>query len=154
MIWRCFPEVVCVVISLRLFMYCGTVNIWGRCKKLHPHGITPNQKHTQGTNLWRSIIQQLTTYSMTNVSAVFVWMMSWRQTMFACFKPFRSDASLIAVKGAPSSCCRRISLSATTCWLTLKERERGEEIKEKGLRLFCQTGKVQCGGECIKGCVE
>ena len=34
--------------------------------------------------------------------------------MFACFRSFRSDISLIAVHGAPSSCSSLISFSATS----------------------------------------
>lgn len=36
---------------------------------------------------------KLTTYSKTSVSVSLVWMMSWRSTMFECFRPFRRDAA-------------------------------------------------------------
>ena len=68
-----------------------------------------------------SKIVKLTTYSKTKVNESLVWMMSWSVTIFACLKPRRSDASLIAVKGVPSSTCNRISLSATTLLVKLKE---------------------------------
>lgn len=35
----------------------------------------------------------LTTYSKTRVRVSLVWMMSWRSTMLACFRPFRRDAA-------------------------------------------------------------
>lgn len=36
---------------------------------------------------------RLTTYSKTRVRVSLVWMMSWRSTMLACFRPFRRDAA-------------------------------------------------------------
>ena len=63
----------------------------------------------------------LTTYSKTKVSEDLVWMMSCSVTMLVCFNSLRSDASRMAVKGAPSSSCRRISFRATTWFVRLKE---------------------------------
>lgn len=65
----------------------------------------------------------LTTYSKTKVSVSLVWMMSWRVTMLACFSCFKSDASRMAVKGAPSSSCSRISFSATTWFVRLRKQD-------------------------------
>ncbi len=39
--------------------------------------------------------------------------MSCRVTMFACFNCLRSETSLMAVHGAPSSCSNLISFKAT-----------------------------------------
>ena len=39
--------------------------------------------------------------------------MSCRVTIFACFNCLRSETSLIAVQGAPSSCSSLISFRAT-----------------------------------------
>lgn len=57
--------------------------------------------------------RSLSRYSNTNVRQRSVWMMSCSVTMFACFKFFSRDTSLIAVQGAPSSCSSRISFNAT-----------------------------------------
>lgn len=43
-------------------------------------------------NVSRMLITLLTTYSKTSVKVSFVWMMSWRSTMFACFSPFKREA--------------------------------------------------------------
>ena len=57
-----------------------------------------------------------------------VWIMSCNDTMLACFKSLRSDTSLIAVHGAPSSCSNRISFKATNFPVRLeREREGGRE---------------------------
>ena len=54
--------------------------------------------------------------------------MSCNDTMLACFKSLRSDTSLIAVHGAPSSCSNRISFKATNFPVILeRERERERE---------------------------
>ena len=62
----------------------------------------------------------LTTYSKTKVKVSLVWTISWRVTMFACFNSFKSDASRIAVNGAPSSSWSLISFRATTWFVKLK----------------------------------
>lgn len=43
--------------------------------------------------------------------------------MFACFKSFKRDTSLMAVQGAPSSCSNLISLRATSFPVILRERK-------------------------------
>lgn len=43
--------------------------------------------------------------------------------MFACFKSFKRDTSLMAVQGAPSSCSSLISLRATSFPVILRERK-------------------------------
>lgn len=42
---------------------------------------------------WVISVCRLTTYSKTRVRVSLVWMMSWRRTMLACFRPFRRDAA-------------------------------------------------------------
>lgn len=67
------------------------------------------------------IVEQfvLTTYSNTKVKVSRVWIMSWSVTMFECLSSFSKDASRIAVNGAPSSSCRRISFKAITWFVRL-----------------------------------
>ena len=62
----------------------------------------------------------LTTNSNTNVKDDFVWIISWRVTMLLCLSSLSKDASLMAVKGAPSSSCNLISFNATTCFVKLE----------------------------------
>ncbi len=59
-------------------------------------------------------LRSISAYSKMSVSDRGVWMMSCKVTMLACFKSFRREISLMAVHGAPSSCSRRISFSATS----------------------------------------
>ena len=47
--------------------------------------------------------------------------------MFACFRSFKREISLMAVQGAPSSCSRRISFSATNFPVILVRRRRRRE---------------------------
>lgn len=72
----------------------------------------------------------LTTYSNTNVNVSRVWTISWSVTIFECFSSFNSEASRIAVNGAPSSSCSLISLSATTWFVKLKWKWRENEMNE------------------------
>lgn len=74
--------------------------------------------HQIHDGIWK-ITKKLTTYSNTNVSVSRVWTISCSVTMFECFNSFSSDASRIAVNGAPSSSCSLISLSATTWFVKL-----------------------------------
>ena len=41
--------------------------------------------------------------------------------MLLCLSSFSKDASLMAVKGAPSSSCNLISFNATTCFVKLEK---------------------------------
>ena len=50
--------------------------------------------------------------------------------MLVCFKSFKSDTSLIAVQGAPSSCSSRISFRAISFPVILRERERRRRGRE------------------------
>lgn len=60
--------------------------------------------------------------SKMRVSDELVWIISCSVTMLACFKSFRSEISLMAVQGAPSSGSSRISLSATSLPVILFRR--------------------------------
>lgn len=81
-------------------------------------------------------VNQLTTYSNTNVSVSLVWTISWSVTMLACFNSFKSEASRMAVNGAPSSSCSLISFSATTWFVKLRKKQK-EEIRHANVNLVC-----------------
>ena len=49
--------------------------------------------------------------------------------MLLCLSSFSKEASLMAVKGAPSSSCNLISFNATTCFVKLK-KEKYTHIKD------------------------
>ena len=79
----------------------------------------------------------LTTYSKTKVNEFLVWIMSWRVTMLLCLSSLRREASLIAVKGVPSSSWSRISFNATTCCVKLKRNIIQINIREGFEGTFC-----------------
>ena len=61
----------------------------------------------------RILLRSVFTNSNTKQSLLGTCMMSYSVMMFVCFKPFRREASLIAVKGAPSLGFNFISFNAT-----------------------------------------
>lgn len=75
----------------------------------------------------------LTTYSNTKVKVSRVCTISCSVTMLECFSSFSNEASRIAVNGAPSSSCSRISFNATTWFVKLlrKEKKRKKLYQKK-----------------------
>ena len=71
--------------------------------------------------------------------------------MFACFRSFRSDISLIAVHGAPSSCSSLISFSATSFPVILCVCVRHMCVRH--VRVCVCVWRVHMCGVCVHVCV-
>lgn len=67
---------------------CASSFFWANTKQTLDLSAPP----TLGADLSAAVFT-LTTYSKTRVRVSLVWMMSWRSTMLACFRPFRRDAA-------------------------------------------------------------
>lgn len=115
-------------------MYCDKSVFWNEAQAKRRDRDTLHSTHRHTLALYTQLSRYEsacdsdaihTTYSKTKVNVSRVWTISCSVTMFECFSSFNSDASRIAVNGAPSSSCSLISFSATT-WLVKLFGENGK----------------------------